>query len=78
MVHCSENDITMTNQRGYEIEALETHRQRLIRRATETADEFERVVAMAERLLGTISTPSDSEDEDDSSRPRQRARVDVV
>ena len=73
MVHCSENDITMTNQRGYEIEAIETHRQRLIRRATETADEFERVVAMAERLLGT--TPdSDSEDEGDS-RPHQRARM---
>ena len=68
----------MTNQRGYEIQALETHMQRLVRRETETADELERVAAMAERLLGTISTPSDSEDEDDSSRPRQRARVDVV
>ena len=68
----------MTNQRGYEIEAIETQRQRLIRRATEAADEIDRVVSMAQRLLGTISTPSDSEDEDDSSRPRQRARVDVV
>ena len=73
MVHCSENGIAMTNQRGHEIQALETHSQRLIRRATESADELLRVVAMAERLLGT--TPdSDSEDEGDS-RPHQRARM---